>query len=400
MSSRDQTAAAILASVAMACDGALVGVALAFVAAQTWAKYHRSSAALGKIRRAPSARVADLREILLSSDEESSSSGSPSMSSGDARLVVVRGEVQTRWSPGSKNSGALVSQGSGERAVIVQRTSTCLYSEWRGIFGWSIDLHALFAKTWKEQHSSSLRTVPFVLVDDGYWPHREYVNVTLEGSTHPLPLTTVYHQLLPVQATTYTFIQAMFGHGYPVALLDEEKILPVGKEITAVGLCSWNGGVLEMKSSDDLPCFLSDLSKSEMEADLTLNVNILLWSGIFLGVLSMGILGYAVRRIGGAEGGSAASRARVRGGAQRRRGRGIGEVPDGALCVICLTRQRRCAFIPCGHRVCCFPCAAAVKRDSSPSAPSADKTPQFCKDLRLLTSDPPPSPHHNTYRCK
>ncbi|CAA7394961.1 unnamed protein product [Spirodela intermedia] len=376
MSSRDQTAAAILASVAMACDGALVGVALAFVAAQTWAKYHRSSAALGKIRRAPSARVADLREILLSSDEESSSSGSPSMSSGDARLVVVRGEVQTRWSPGSKNSGALVSQGSGERAVIVQRTSTCLYSEWRGIFGWSIDLHALFAKTWKEQHSSSLRTVPFVLVDDGYWPHREYVNVTLEGSTHPLPLTTVYHQLLPVQATTYTFIQAMFGHGYPVALLDEEKILPVGKEITAVGLCSWNGGVLEMKSSDDLPCFLSDLSKSEMEADLTLNVNILLWSGIFLGVLSMGILGYAVRR-NWRRFKDWRSRRRLRSESSPSEGEEpndaeeeeSGEVPDGALCVICLTRQRRCAFIPCGHRVCCFPCAAAVKRDSSPKCP-------------------------------
>lgn len=125
MSSRDHTAAAVLASVAMACDGALVGVVLAFVAGQTWAKYLRSSAALGKIRRAPSVRVADLRAILHSADEESSSSsGSTSLSSGDAKLVVVRGEVQTRWSPGSKNSGALVSQGSGERAVIVQRTST------------------------------------------------------------------------------------------------------------------------------------------------------------------------------------------------------------------------------------------------------------------------------------
>lgn len=41
-----------------------------------------------------------------------------------------------------------------------------------------------------------------------------------------------------------------------VALLDEEKILPLGKEITAVGVCSLKNGNLEIKSCKDLPFFL------------------------------------------------------------------------------------------------------------------------------------------------
>jgi len=41
-----------------------------------------------------------------------------------------------------------------------------------------------------------------------------------------------------------------------VGLLDEEKILPLGKDITAVGLGSLNNGVVEIKSCKDLPYFL------------------------------------------------------------------------------------------------------------------------------------------------
>jgi len=38
--------------------------------------------------------------------------------------------------------------------------------------------------------------------------------------------------------------------------LDEEKILPVGKEITAIGICRTREGTLEIRSSAELPCFL------------------------------------------------------------------------------------------------------------------------------------------------
>ncbi|KAK2990157.1 hypothetical protein RJ640_008421 [Escallonia rubra] len=46
-----------------------------------------------------------------------------------------------------------------------------------------------------------------------------------------------------------------------------------------------------------------------------------------------------------------------------------GNVPDGELCVICLMRRRRSAFIPCGHLVCCQRCALSVERDSAPKCP-------------------------------
>lgn len=59
--------------------------------------------------------------------------------------------------------------------------------------------------------------VPFVLVEGGRWPQSDYVIVNIDGSRHALPLTTVYHQLQPIDASPYTFLQALFGHEYPVS---------------------------------------------------------------------------------------------------------------------------------------------------------------------------------------
>jgi E3 ubiquitin-protein ligase MUL1 len=47
----------------------------------------------------------------------------------------------------------------------------------------------------------------------------------------------------------------------------------------------------------------------------------------------------------------------------------MGDVPDGELCVICLMRRRRSAFIPCGHMVCCQRCAISVEQESTPKCP-------------------------------
>ncbi|MFS7923972.1 putative E3 Ubiquitin ligase MUL1 [Helianthus anomalus] len=41
-----------------------------------------------------------------------------------------------------------------------------------------------------------------------------------------------------------------------VGLLDEEKILPIGKKITAVGLVSLKNGTPEVSACNDLPFFL------------------------------------------------------------------------------------------------------------------------------------------------
>ncbi|XP_077236350.1 E3 ubiquitin-protein ligase SPL2-like [Tasmannia lanceolata] len=278
----------------------------------------------------------------------------------------------------SFKDNVLISAASGEKAVAVQRTQTCLCSEWRGLFSPNYDLHSLFARSWKEQESSSLRTVPFILIGGGYWPWSNYVVVSLSDSVHPLPLTTVYHQLRPVQASPYTFLQAMFGLEYPV-LLDEEKILPLGKEITAVGICRFQDEVPEIKSCKDLPYFLSDMTRDQMVGDLAFRTKVLLWSGIFLGTLSFGILGYAITRNWCRWKEWRHQRQRIQehrddATVENSADNESGDVPDGELCVVCLMRRRQFAFVPCGHLVCCPSCTLSVERDSDPKCPICRQT--------------------------
>lgn len=41
-----------------------------------------------------------------------------------------------------------------------------------------------------------------------------------------------------------------------VGVIDEERILPLGSEISAVGVCTYKNGVPEIRSCKDLPYFL------------------------------------------------------------------------------------------------------------------------------------------------
>jgi len=45
------------------------------------------------------------------------------------------------------------------------------------------------------------------------------------------------------------------------------------------------------------------------------------------------------------------------------------EVGDGQLCVVCLRKRRRAAFIPCGHLVCCCKCALRMECEVEPLCP-------------------------------
>jgi len=375
MSINEQTVAAILSQVALAADGAFLGVALAYVAVRSLIRFTDASSALKKIKDSPSVRISDLRSVLSPSDGSDSSTGSE-----EGKLVIVRGLVEAKsavdgnWK--SLRQNVLVSHESGDRGVIIRRTQTCIYNEWRGFFGWTSDVRSLFKRSWKEQESTSLRMVPFILVEGGKWPQNDYLVVNMDGSRHPLPLVTVFHQLQPITASPYTFLQALFGHEYPVGLLDEEKILPLGKDITAVGVCSLRDGIPEIKSCKNLPYFLSDMNKDQMVVDAAFRTKVLLWSGIVLGTLSIGILGYAAVR----------NWNRWKSWRQQRQDQqqnnlaredpdpeiaadDTGEIPDGELCVICLTRRRRSAFVPCGHMVCCQRCALSVERDLAPKCP-------------------------------
>ncbi|XP_051135343.1 E3 ubiquitin-protein ligase SPL2 isoform X3 [Andrographis paniculata] len=386
MSVQDRAAAALLTQIALTADGALFGLGLAYVAYRSTRRYIATSSAIRKIRQAPAVQPSDLRSILPhDSDCEKSHleerNGANSDSDG-SDLVIVRGtvEVKSAVEKGSWRSlldgNLVVSQESGEVGVILQRTQRCIYNEWRGLFGWTADLRSMLSKSWKDQESTSTRMVPFILVEDAKRPQSGHVVVNMEGSSHPLPLTTVYQHLQPTNSSPFIFLQALFGIDYPVGLLYEEKILPLGKDITAVGFCKFKNGIPEIKSCSSLPYFLSDLTKDQILADLSFKAKVLQWSGIIFGSVAVTLLGYSVARNW------------MRWKERRRRQQRsnptptddqapaeslsdeeAGDIPDGQLCVICLTRRRRSAFIPCGHLVCCPGCALEVGVEVSPKCP-------------------------------
>ncbi|KAL9274223.1 E3 ubiquitin-protein ligase SPL2-like protein [Drosera capensis] len=298
MSARDQAVAALFRQLALAADGAVLGVALAYVAVRTFIRFASTSSAARLIRDAPSVAVPDLRSLLSSSGSD----GDGGVDGAAAKLVVVRGAVEAKsavdgsWKK-SLWPDVLGSKESSAKAVVIQRTQSCIYNEWRGLFGWTPDLRGVLARSFKEQESSSTRMVPFILTDsNSEQPLLEYVVVNLDGSRHPMPLTTVYHHMQPISASPYTVLQALFGHDYPIGLLDEEKILPLGKEVTAVGFCYTKNGILEIKSSRDLPYFLSELTQDQIVIELSYKTKILLWSGLIFGSLAVCILGFSVVR--------------------------------------------------------------------------------------------------------
>ncbi|KAM0867313.1 hypothetical protein ACQ4PT_042073 [Festuca glaucescens] len=354
MSARDRETVEALARVAAALDGAVLGLGTAALAVASLAKYLAASGALWRIAEAPAVAIPDISYSLLAG-----------LGEGESRLAVVRGLV------GSPPGGTfLIPPGSREHCVVTRHTQTCLFGEWRGIFGWTFDLHALFFKSLKEQIITSFRWVPFVLVD----PEKSsgMVHVKLDGTVQqPLPLTTVYHKLVPVEQNSYTLFQTIVGNGYPIALLDEEKILPIGKELTAIGLCRVNNRGVEITSCPEIPFFLSDLTKGEMEAEMSSRARAFFWITVALGTVSVGLLGHAIYRFW-----ERVKRHREAREAQERFHQGDnedddavenvsgddepGEMGDGQLCVICLRKRRKAAFVPCGHLVCCCNCAKRV----------------------------------------
>jgi len=204
-----------------------------------------------------------------------------------------------------------------------------------------------------------------------------HINVD-EVDYQPLPLTTVFHKLIPLETTPYTLFQTIIGNGYPIALLDEEKILPIGKKITAIGLCrAKNAESVEITSCPEIPFFLSELTKDEMQAQLASRARILFWGSIVLGTLSVCLVGHAIYR----------GWKRIKLRREARQAQQMFEdaedairednssddddddVGDGQLCVVCLRKRRKAAFIPCGHLVCCCKCALRMEREVEPLCP-------------------------------
>lgn len=128
----------------------------------------------------------------------------------------------------------------------------------------------------------------------------------------------------------------------------------------------------------------SALTKDQLVADLSFKTKVLMWSGLVFGTLAIGILGYSVGRNWNKwKEYRRQQRTQQQNNSTSTTSDSLAdvvvdeepeEIPDGELCVICLTRRRRSAFVPCGHLVCCQRCALSVEREVSPKCPVCRQT--------------------------
>ncbi|XP_068343982.1 E3 ubiquitin-protein ligase SPL2-like [Pyrus communis] len=344
MPSLGQILNSLASELAPSFNSRFVGFSLASIAVLILHKFSSYSSALRKIRSAPSVKVSKLRSVLASDKSYQS----------DAKLVVVRGTVEAK----STFDGKWNNFKSG---VLVQRTQPCVFTDWMALFGWRSDNN-------------------FILVDRGFGPKSI--------------CDFVFRRNRPVDASLYSALKTLFGDKYPVGALDDEKILPLGKEISVVGLYSFKNGVPKVKPCKDLPFFLSEMSKDQMVVDLILRTKILFWSGIVLGSISIGVLGYSVARNWnrwkllickylfpqqGQRQQSVPANARPESNAETEaevRVDGADDVPMHQLCVVCHTSRTQCTFIPCGHLLCCEICSVIVRSLASPRCP-------LCREIIL-----------------
>ncbi|MCO5613408.1 hypothetical protein L7F22_067684 [Adiantum nelumboides] len=127
----------------------------------------------------------------------------------------------------------------------------------------------------------------------------------------------------------------------------------------------------------------TELTKEQLMVNLATHTRVLLWTGIIFSTCAVGVLGYAFFRNWRKykEWRAATERRREQ---ERRSERSMGMeeeeeeeeegeggrgVAEGELCVICLLRRRRTAFLQCGHLVCCVHCAQRVEQDSNARFP-------------------------------
>ncbi|KAL1538113.1 RING-type E3 ubiquitin transferase [Salvia divinorum] len=131
-------------------------------------------------------------------------------------------------------------------------------------------------------------------------------------------------------------------------------------------------------------CNMSASTKDQLVADLSFKAKVLMWGGLVFGTIAIGILGYSVAR----------NWTKYKDWRSQRRtqqqnnstrigseslndeilGEGAEEIPDGELCVVCLMRRRRSAFVHCGHLVCCQRCALSAEREIAPKCPLCRQT--------------------------
>ncbi|KAF5178855.1 Mitochondrial ubiquitin ligase activator of nfkb [Thalictrum thalictroides] len=373
-------------SVTIDLDNGLISsaIALGFFAVLKFWNYKSSSSALLKLRNAKTISVSGLRHLLSSSTEKN-------------QLVVVRGFVQAgpkRWFSLQPNIlESSTASGKIQGVVLLTTQARSVHHVWNG--------PSMGCTSYLGGVSTSFTKVPSFLLAGrkGSDSSSDCVTVNLSALNYDhLPLTTIFDRLGSLNAICFPMplpVKSLLGHAYPFGLclrekflplnfamnhpgLLEEKILPLGKEISVVGIGTSEYGNVEIKPCDELTYFLSDLTKDQMIVELAHKTNYLLLSAIFLGSLSLGAIAYALmigsqrfeekmqerrqveqRRLA-EERRQVEQMSQVQQPMRNDVEEGIMAIPEELLCVVCYSERRGSAFVPCGHVVCCRACAPTV----------------------------------------
>jgi E3 ubiquitin-protein ligase MUL1 len=137
-----------------------------------------------------------------------------------------------------------------------------------------------------------------------------------------------------------------------------------------------------LASSSSLVPFLcnrTDLTREQLLLDLANGRIVLFWMGIAVTTVAVGVLGYALIKNWTKWKQRQQQRQQPDEGSRQDRlidddVEDMADIPDGELCVVCLLRRRRAAFIHCGHRVCCVGCAQHVEQGVNPRCPVCRQT--------------------------
>lgn len=259
------------------------GAALCLFALDSFGKYMSNAIAFTDLKEAEPVSISGLRSLL-------------STGCCNEKLLVLRGFVQP-----ISGHDAPVYGTSGQKFVFIDRTHCNITCDAEQDL---MEAHYMrkylpftLPETCKYQVSKWMGKLPFGLTGSSDNGHSDFVSVSLDASPHSLPLTRVFHQLEDIHPAFHGQMPFRNLHNFlrPIGLI-EDMILPVGKEITAVGFCSLQDGNPHIVACKYIPYFLSDKTREQMLSDLDGPCRTWFWCTIVLGSLSLGIFGYLLAR--------------------------------------------------------------------------------------------------------
>ncbi|KAM9316585.1 mitochondrial ubiquitin ligase activator of nfkb 1-A-like [Gastrophryne carolinensis] len=183
-----------------------------------------------------------------------------------------------------------------------------------------------------------------------------------------LILQTVHHQFFPASLRIGELLGHYLTGEKPAGLLETEEILPVGAILTGLGKLTLNsnGEITLEPPQDGLDYILSLAEFEDILHEQESMAGLLRGAALFFGALSAVVILIILYRA-----------YRKNKEKKRQENHWIEEqlyylqyeeeqVDPERLCVICISRERECVILPCGHVCCCFMCYEALPSHRCP----------------------------------